>query len=171
MEGKFIKTDPLSLQENAIKIIGIDSMLITAGTKSSFNTMTAAWAGLGYLWKKPVSFIFIRPQRYTYQFVEKNEYYTLSFFEERQQKILEYCGNVSGRDVDKTIKTGLIPLETELGNIYFDQARLVFECRKLYFQDMNPDNFVEKNIIKMYPTHDFHRMYVGEITGCWIKKV
>ena len=171
LEKYFVERAPGQIHENAIKIVGLDSMLITAGKKDHFNTMTAGWGGLGFLWKKPVAFIFIRPQRYTYEFVEKNEDFTLCFFEPKYDSILDYCGNHSGRDTDKMKVTGLTPLETERGNIVYSQARLVLECKKWYYDDIDPEHFVDPNIKKMYPINDFHRMYFGEILYCGEKIV
>jgi flavin reductase (DIM6/NTAB) family NADH-FMN oxidoreductase RutF len=170
MEPIFEKITPENISENAIKLIGYDWMLITAGSVKHFNTMTAAWGGLGFLWKKPVAYIFIRPTRLTYEFIEANDFFTICFFEERYRKILNYCGAVSGREIDKTIKTGLKPAITELGNVYFNQARLVFECKKIYHHDINPGNFMDKSIDNNYPLKDYHCMYIGEIVNCFIKK-
>ena len=170
LEKYFDSKAVTEISENAIKIVGLDSMLITAGKKDDFNTMTAAWGGLGYLWKKPVAFIFIRPQRYTFQFVEKNEDFTLCFFEPRYENVLEYCGNHSGRDTDKLKFTGLSPIETDRGNIVFSQARLILECRKWYSDDLKPEHFLDPKIKKIYPIGDYHRMYIGEIIFCGQKK-
>ena len=97
------------IKENAIKLIGKDWALITAGDESGYNTMTASWGGLGQLWNKDVCFIFIRPQRYTYEFIEKNELFTMSFYPEEYRKALSFCGTKSGRDYDKAKETGLTP--------------------------------------------------------------
>lgn len=167
MEKEFKTINPEIIQENFIKLIGKDWMLITAGSTKSFNTMTAAWGGIGFLWKKPVVFCFIRPTRYTYGFTEKNEYFTLSFFQEEHRDILNYCGTKSGRDVDKVKETGLLPRETSSGNIYFEQARLVLECKKIYAEDITPAKFIDKAIDKNYPLKDYHRMYIGEIIQCF----
>ena len=64
-------------QENAFELIGKEWMLVTGGTKDNFNMMTASWGGIGWLWNKPVAFIFIRPERYTYPLIEKNDQLTL----------------------------------------------------------------------------------------------
>jgi flavin reductase (DIM6/NTAB) family NADH-FMN oxidoreductase RutF len=168
MERIFRSVDITTINENFIKIIGKDAMLITAGNINSFNTMTASWGGMGYIWKRPVAFIFIRPQRYTYQFAEKNSYFTISFFEPRFKKILDYCGAVTGKTVDKMIKTGLKPVETEFGNVYFRQSRLVMECKKIYYDDIIPEHFIDQNIQKNYPLNDYHRMYIGEIINSWV---
>ncbi len=154
---------PEEIKDNPFKLIASDWMLITAGHKDSFNTMTASWGGLGHLWNKNVAFIFIRPNRYTYQFTEKNEYFTLCFFEEKYRNILNVCGSKSGRNFDKIKSTGLIPLETKEKNIYFEQARLVLECRKLYYDDIKPQFMLDKKIESLYPKKDYHRLYIGEI--------
>jgi flavin reductase (DIM6/NTAB) family NADH-FMN oxidoreductase RutF len=161
------KPDLNLIDESVFKLIGDDWMLVTSGSINSFNTMTASWGGMGILWNKPVSYIFIRPTRYTYEFLEKNETYTLSFFSEKYRKALSLCGSKSGRDIDKVKETGLTPEETGKGMVAFKEAKLVLECRKLYFQDIDPANFLEASINKMYD-NDYHRMYIGEIMG--IKK-
>lgn len=169
MLEKFKKISAEEIQGNAVKMIGSDSMLITAGNIKSFNTMTAAWGGIGFLWKLPVVYIFIRPQRYTYEFVENNDYFTISFFEKEYRKILNFCGTKSGRYYDKMAETGLIPFETENKNIIYEQSYLSLECEKVYFDDVKAENFLTENIHKLYPAKDYHRMYVGEIVNCYSK--
>lgn len=165
---KIIK--PEKLNENVIKLVSIDWMLVTAGNLINYNCMTASWGGLGHIWNKPVSFVFIRPPRHTYKFVENNEFFTLSFFEEKYREILNICGTKSGRDINKMKDTGLIPFKSKNNSVYFEEARILIECRKLYFQDIEPKNFIDKNIIKHYPNLDFHRMYVAEITEVLVKQ-
>lgn len=138
-------------------------MLVTAGKINNFNTMTASWGGFGILWNKPVSFIFIRPTRYTYEFTERFSEYTLGFFTGDHRKALNILGSKSGRDLDKVKLSGLTPVETESGNVGFAEARLIMECRKLYYQDLNPERFLDASIDKNYPEKDYHRMYIGEI--------
>ncbi|OPY71533.1 MAG: Flavoredoxin [Syntrophorhabdus sp. PtaU1.Bin050] len=121
---------PEAIMDNIFKLIGKDWMLVTAGTDVSFNTMTAAWGGLGVLWDKKICFCVIRPTRYTYTFMEKHEGFTLSFFEEQYRGALTYCGTKSGKDVDKIAQTGLTPV-FDNGIIYFSEARLVIVCRKI----------------------------------------
>ena len=100
---------PESLKDNVFKLISQDWMLITAGDRTKFNTMTANWAGLGFLWYQPVSFCFVRPQRYTFEFMEKSACYTLSLFTEQHRDALSLCGSQSGRDLDKVQAAGLTP--------------------------------------------------------------
>ncbi len=149
---------------NVTRLIGSEWMLITAGNKSHNNTMTAAWGGIGFLWNMPVVFTFIRPQRYTYEFSEKYPEFTLSFFDKKYKKALSYCGTNSGRDVDKAKNTGLLAIETEKGNISFEQASIIIESTKIYFDDIKKANFIFPEIdAKVYPLEDYHRMYIGRI--------
>ena len=169
MKKNFQQIEPGKISDNVFNLIGSDWMLITAGQKDSFNTMTANWGGLGYLWNKNVCFCFIRPPRYTYDFVEKTKIFTLSFFEEKHRDILKFCGAKSGRNVNKIKETGLIPVHSDSGAIYFEQARLALECKKIYFQDIMPSNFIDSDIQTFYPKKDYHRMYIGEIIKCLVK--
>jgi len=161
---KFIEISPNDFNANVIQLIGSEWLLVTAGTMDNYNTMTAAWGGIGFLWNMPVVFIFIRPQRFTFEFTEKYPTFTLSFFEKKYKKALNYCGSKSGRDVDKAKETGLIPLQTQNGNIAFEQASFIIESTKLYFDDIKKANFIVPEIdSKVYPLEDYHRMYIGRI--------
>jgi len=119
---------------------------------------------MGVLWNKPVTYIFVRPQRYTYEFLEKNKSYSLSFFDEKYRKALTICGSKSGRDIDKVKEAGLTPVVSDNGIVHFSEAKLVVECSKLYYQDIDPSHFLDKSINELYD-NDYHRMYIGEITG------
>ena len=166
--SNWIDLDPYHINENVFDLLDHKWMLITAGTTDHFNTMTASWGGLGVLWNKSIVTIFIRPQRYTYKFVEENPSFTISFFDKKYKPALNFCGSKSGRDFDKVKETGLTPVITPKGNISFQEAYLTIDCTKLYTDDLKPDNFIDKGIIdKTYPTKDFHRFYIGEITGCY----
>jgi len=145
-------------------------MLITAGTTPGhrdFNTMTAAWGGFGVLWHKKVSFCFVRPTRYTYEFMEKNEFYTLSFFPDRYKEALNVLGTQSGRDTDKVKTAGLTPFTIREKAIAFDEARLILVCNKSYYHDLDPRFFLDETIDGNYPQKDYHRMYVGEIIAAY----
>ena len=131
-------------KEDALNLIGKQWMLVTAGTSESFNTMTASWGGLGWLWNKPVAFVFIRPERYTHGFIEASDCMTLSFYGEEYREALKICGTKSGRDIDKVAATGLTPEELESGNMTFGEARLTLDCRKLFKSSMQEANFIDK---------------------------
>ncbi len=161
MDFRQIKT--ADTNDNVFKLISSDWMLITAGVPGNYNTMTASWGGLGHLWNRDVCYIFIRPQRHTYRFVEDNEFFTLSFFTEEYRGALKICGTKSGRDTEKAAETGLTPVRSPEGSVYFREARLVMECRKIYFQDIDPEHFIDAGIASNYQHRDYHRMYIGEI--------
>ncbi len=158
-----------SLDENFFKLIGENWMLITAGNKSSFNTMTASWGGIGVLWNRNVAFAFVRPCRYTFEFMEKNDYYTLSFYDNDYKKELSFCGTNSGRDVDKVKNIGFHPVFSE-DSPFFEEARLVLICKKIYSQYITPEKFLDETIEQNYPLKDYHNMYIGEIVKVLIKK-
>jgi flavin reductase (DIM6/NTAB) family NADH-FMN oxidoreductase RutF len=171
IETMFNTVRPEELPDNFFRLINDDWMLITAGQFSNYNTMTASWGTTGILWNKPIAICFIRPHRFTFQFAERHDYYTLSFFDEHYRNILDYCGAHSGRDINKAEQTGLKPLETGRGNITFSQARLVLECRKLYADFLKPENFLVQDFAaRFYPKSDFHKFYIGEIEQCYLKK-
>lgn len=159
------------LTENFFESISKEWMLVTAGTPEHFNTMTASWGGIGFLWNKPVAFIFIRPERYTYEFAEKNEYLTLSFLGDENRQIYNICGSKSGRDTDKVQETGLKPLPTPEGNITFEQSRLTLECRKLYSRMLEPESFIDKQPLEKWYSENngMHKMYIVEIVNVWKK--
>ncbi|MDJ0305717.1 MULTISPECIES: flavin reductase family protein [Dehalobacter] len=169
MNNEFKLVEPEQLTDNSFKLVGKDWMLITAGNIEKYNMMTASWGGFGVLWNKKVCFCFVRPSRYTYQFMEENDTFTLSFFEEDYRKALSFCGANSGRDVDKAAATGITPVESMSGSVYFEEARLVLECKKLYYQDLDPSHFLDPAIESNYKQNDYHRVYVGEIIQCYAK--
>jgi flavin reductase (DIM6/NTAB) family NADH-FMN oxidoreductase RutF len=172
MDTLFTNLSVESLTENFFKLINRDWMLITAGKTGNFNTMTASWGTTGILWNKPVAICFIRPHRYTFQFADRYDYFTLSFFGDQYREALDFCGTSSGRDTDKVKHTGLSPLETSNGSITFKEAILVLECRKLYSDFLKQENFLVKGIIDInYPRKDFHKFFIGEIVECYRKKL
>ncbi|PKP34029.1 MAG: flavin reductase [Bacteroidetes bacterium HGW-Bacteroidetes-17] len=171
MIEKFKELDPNDFKDNVIRLIGKEWMLITAGTLTDVNTMTAAWGGLGYLWNLPVAFIFIRPQRYTFEFTEMYLTFALSFFEKKHREILTYCGNHSGREFNKIKETGLSAFQSPSGNVLFKEAKLNIECTKIYSDDIKESKFILPEIDhRVYPDKDYHRFYIGKIDHLWLAK-
>lgn len=154
--------DPKELALNPFSAIGEQWMLITAGTKERCNTMTASWGGLGVLWGAPTATIYIRPQRYTKEFVDAQEYFTLSFFGEEYRGALKLCGTRSGRDTDKVKECGFTVAAAECGAPYLEQAELVLVCRKRMVVPMDPALMPEDVKEKWYKG-DWHTMYWGEV--------
>ena len=167
----FRKIDLTELKFDPFTKIGKEWMLITAGTPEKFNTMTASWGQLGVLWSRNVMTCYIRPNRYTFDFINNSEYFTASFFGEEYRKALSYCGSHSGRDCDKIKETGLTP-EVIGSGIAFSEADMVFVCRKLYTYDMEESGFVTNDGIaeQNYSSAPYHRAYISEIVAAYVKE-
>ncbi|MBR2715251.1 MAG: flavin reductase [Ruminococcus sp.] len=153
---------PDMLSKTPFELIGKDWMLLTAGNEDKYNTMTASWGGLGVLWNKNVVFAFVRPQRFTYDFMKENEYFSCSFFKEDHRAALSYCGKYSGRDVDKAKECNLSANFSEDAP-FFDEADTVIICKKLYVQQMSEEFIIENSIKANYSGDDYHYVFVGEI--------
>lgn len=162
------RIDVAALSQNVFSAIGKQWMLLTAGDRERANTMTVSWGGLGILWGKNVATVYVRPQRYTYEFMEKGDYFTLSFLGEEWREALKLCGSKSGREVDKFRETGLTLAYGAGDAPYLQQAQVVLVCKKLYFDDIEPSHFLDGDIDgKNYPGKDYHRMYIGEIVEAY----
>lgn len=136
--------------------------LVTAGTINSFNTMTIGWGVTGVLWGKDVFIVYVRPSRYTYKFMEENEYFTVSFYDDAYKKELGYLGTKSGRDTAKVKDVGFTPIEVG-ESISFKEANLTILCKKIYIQDLEQDKFLSEVNERYYKDGDVHRYYIGEI--------
>ncbi|MFZ1683906.1 MAG: flavin reductase family protein [Candidatus Zixiibacteriota bacterium] len=169
MTDSYRKIDPREVTDNAFRLIADEWMLITAGKAGAINTMTASWGTLGELWNKKIAICFVRPTRYTYEFMERETIFTLSFFGPEYRQALDICGSLSGRDGDKIAKAGLSPVELRDGAFGFAEARMILRCRKIYVDDLDPSKFLVPEIQRNYPKKDYHRMYIGEILDCLVK--
>ena len=164
----FKEINAKELNFNPFSMIGDKWMLITCGDKESYNTMTASWGSIGVMWNKNVVFSFIRPQRYTSEFVEKNDYFSISFYPDEYKSALSLCGKVSGRDVDKVKEANLTPVFDEKAP-YFEEANMVLICKKLYNQNLEPICFLDEKLESFYPQKDYHKMFIGEIEKVLVK--
>lgn len=167
--SNFKEISPLEIQENTLKLIGKDWGLLTSGTAEQFNSMTVSWGSMGIMWNKPVAFTFVRPQRYTIEFTENNDYSTLCFFDDSYREALTFCGTKSGRDFDKPKETGLTPVTDGLCP-YYSQAKLVLILKKLYSQFLTPEGALSSIVTDQYKAGDYHKMYVSEIVTALIKE-
>ena len=158
----FKTVDPRSIKDNLIKALAEEWALITAGNGENYNMMTASWGFFGEMWGEDSLMVVVRPQRYTMEFIEKNDYFTVSFYGDNKA-IHKVCGSKSGRDVNKTKETGLTPVANEK-YVYFKEARMVLVVKKQFVQQMKEDAFIDKAVIdKWYPEKDYHNMIVGKI--------
>lgn len=153
------------------QMIGNEWWLVTAGDKTQgYNTMTASWGHVGVIWQRPTAIVYIRPQRYTKEFMDRADRYTLSLFGGGYKKEMGYLGSHSGRDGDKVAKVGLTPVFEE-DYTYFAEAEIVIVCRKLYRAPLLSAGFIDARIIdEHYPDSDFHEMYIGEIEKVLVKE-
>jgi len=143
-------------------------LLLTTGdfANHDFNMMTVGWGSFGTMWNKPFAQVVVRPNRYTYGFIERYDTFTLCAFPEQYRPALQFTGTKSGRDYDKVAETGLTPIaSTEVVAPGFAEAELIVECRKLYWDDMTPSHFLDSAIEKHYPQKHYHRIYFGEIVA------
>lgn len=163
---KEIKVTEIS--KNLIDAIANEWMLISAGDKNGYNMMTASWGFMGEMWGNATAIAMIRPQRYTMQFVDKEDYYSLSFYGDKKD-IHKVCGSMSGRDVDKTALTGLTPVFSD-NTVYFEEANLVLICKKQYVGELKEERFLDKAPLKWYENKDFHKMIFGKIEKVLIKE-
>lgn len=152
--------DAKELKENFIKDIANEYMLVAAGDKSGYNMMTASWGFAGEIWGNDCMLTVIRPTRYTLEFVNKSDYFTLSFYGDNRE-IHKVCGSKSGRDVDKAALAHLTPVFDD-NTVYFKEARMVIVCKKQYVQQMKEDCFTDKEPLKWY-NNDLHYMIIGKI--------
>ncbi len=154
--------DPRSIKDNLIKCLAEEWALITAGNAKNYNMMTASWGFFGEMWGSDSIAMVVRPQRFTMEFIESNDYFTVSFYGDNKA-VHKVCGNRSGREVDKTKETGLTPVANEK-YVYFKEARMVLIVKKQFVQRMNEEAFLDKAIIdKWYPEKDYHNMIIGKI--------
>lgn len=141
--------------------------LLAAGHEDNFNMMTVSWGALGVIWQKPSATVYVRQSRYTKEFIDGNEYFTLTFLRDGCREQLGVLGSKSGRDMDKMKDSGLTPVFMD-GCPTFAEAELVLVCKKLYAVDMPLENFVYPEIAKEnYPTGDIHTQYIGEIVAAY----
>lgn len=165
------KINVSELNDNVFETIGKEWMLVAAGTPDKYNMMTASWGCIGWLWNKPVAVVFVRPERYTHEFVEREDVLTLSFLghSEEARRIYNFCGSKSGRDYDKAEQTGLQVETTLLGSVAFAQSRLTLECRKLYKDALRPEHMLDESISRWYGEKQggYHDVYIVEIVNAY----
>ena len=161
-----MKLHPVELERltpEILHVFGRQPPLLTAGDKTGLNTMTIGWCQLGRLWNLPVCTVYVRPERYTYQFMESHDYFTVSVLPPEAKKVTALCGSKSGRDVDKVKECGFTVRAAACGAPYFEEADLVLVCRKRFVQPMDPAAIPADVKEKYYQAEDYHTLYIGEI--------
>lgn len=157
------------LDFNTFKIWN-DSLLLTPGENApgKFNSMIIGWGSIGIMWKKPMIQVVVRPSRYTYEFIEKYDTFTVCAFNPEYKKALSVFGTKSGRDTDKVKESGFTPCPSiNIAAPGYEEAALILECRKTYFDDFRPERISEETKKICYNSGDFHRAYFGEIVAAY----
>ena len=168
--GAWKRIEPAALTDNPIVKVGSEWMALAAGKEGDMNAMTIGWGTWGVLWGRPVVTVYVSSSRYTYDFMERNAYFTVTGFPVEMKPALSYIGSHSGRDGDKLRNAGLTPEFTELGNPIFEEANLAIECKLLYKEVLDVTQ-VPENIRAMYEKGvGPHAMYIGEIVNVWVKE-
>lgn len=166
----FVKKSTSELNVNPFTTIGKDWFLLTAGTPEQFNTMTCSWGAMGVIWNVPSVTAYVRTNRHTFDFLERDDLFTISVFPEEYRKALSFCGSHSGRDVDKVRETGLTPVTLD-GAPAFAEAKMVLVCQKMYSQMMNAAEFADHSLVDTFYAKDpMHKMYIGRIIGAYVQE-
>lgn len=162
----FKKIDIQDFSGNVFSLFKNENALLTAGSMECHNQMTIAWGTLGMLWRKPIAIVYVKPTRYTFDFMNKNDYFTISWFKENNREIMKICGTMSGRDINKDDRCQLTPFDLKFG-VTYQQAELVILCRKIYVDDFQMCEMLDERIMEIYPDEKFHRRYIGEIIAIY----
>jgi flavin reductase (DIM6/NTAB) family NADH-FMN oxidoreductase RutF len=145
--------------------------LLTGGDfrKNHFNTMTIEWGSIGKVWRMPLVQVFVRHSRYTYQFMEQYDSFTLSCFPPQYKKALTLLGTKSGRDGNKIAEAGLTPqAASSVASPVFAEAELTIECEKIYWDDIVLNQILKEEAVTRYGTNpDIHRVYFGKIVAIY----
>ena len=176
MDDSFVSISPKDIKENPIKLFGDDWAVVAAGNKSDFNELTVSWGALGDAWwdNMPIAIIFVSATRYTQQYLEANDTFSINVFPPEYRKQTAYIGSHSGRNEDKVKATGLKVDFTENNTPVFPESRLIIECRKVYSHNLDRSKFSD-SLIGNYAQKKFqgvipHTVYFGEIINCWRKQ-
>ena len=158
------------IEGNPVKMFADEWFELAAGKEGDMNLMTIAWGSLGELWSKPVVTVYVSTSRYTYEYMEKNDYFTITHFPASMREKLQYLGTASGRDEDKVKGADLTVEFTNLGNPIFAEADLAIECKKIYADQFKADKMpIERRQWHEETGTGIHVMYVGEIVNVWKK--
>ncbi len=168
-----MKREAISIEKFAIRPQAVWSdqwLLLTSGELKGnrFNAMTVGWGSTGFMWGLPFAQVVVRPHRYTFEFMERYDTFTLSAFPESHRPALQLLGSRSGRDGNKIAESGLTPVASvKISAPSYEEAELVLECRKIYWDDMKSGRFLDPRIEKNYPRRDYHRIYYGELLAVY----
>ena len=158
------------LQLDIFSVFGTNNGLLMAGDKNDARVMTIGWANPGRTWNIPTCIVYVRPERYTYEYMERFDYFTVSVLPMALHDKVIYCGIHSGRDTDK-IKNCGFPLQYGMGEAPFiASADWTLVCKKLYVQDLSPKGVTDSRVLRSYTREGWHRMYIGQVVEAYHQK-
>ena len=144
--------------------------LLLAATKpgGESNVMTIGWGTIGSIWGLPMFLVVVRPTRYTYQFIEASNEFTVNVPTPAIKEFTHHCGTASGRDGDKFARFQMsVTPGQKVQAVTIDACPLVYECRVVHKNDILPATLDPTLDSRYYPGGDYHRVYYGEILGAF----
>ncbi|MCI2055808.1 MAG: flavin reductase [Oscillibacter sp.] len=163
------KIDLTALTPEVFSVFGTNNALLTAGDRTACNTMTVGWCGLGRMWNLPSCTVYVRPERYTYQFMENHDYFTVAVLALADHDKMKLCGSASGRDLDKFKACGMTAQYGLHDAPFPAEAEWALVCKKRYAQDLKPEFALDERINAFYQGEGWHRMYIGEVVETYVK--
>jgi flavin reductase (DIM6/NTAB) family NADH-FMN oxidoreductase RutF len=172
-EFDFVTVTPEEFNENIFNLVSKDWTVITAGEEP--NSMVASWGGVGIMFNKPVTWCFLRANRYTLEKIKETGFYTMCYFPEQHKGDIMPFGTKSGRNTDKMAQTKLTPMLTPAGAPAYEEAKIIIECKLIAAPTVSKDEFYTqegKDFLQggYDEAKDWHKLVYGEITKIYIKK-
>lgn len=171
----FKQINPSEIPGDVFTLVNKDFTVITGGNPEHHNSMVASWGGWGTLFNKPVTWCFLRSNRYTLELIRKDLTYTMSYFDDEYKEDIMPFGEKSGRDSNKMKETKLTSVQTPAGNLTYKEAKIIIECKLFEVTTITPDDFQTEDARKFMidahaETNDYHKIVFGEITNVWVRK-
>jgi flavin reductase (DIM6/NTAB) family NADH-FMN oxidoreductase RutF len=143
-------------------------LLLSTNKAGKSNVMTIGWGLVGTFWRMPVFMIAVRPTRYTHEFIEEGNEFTVNVPTDGMNKIVEYCGTISGRKADK-IKECNLTLEKakKTKTPIIKQCKIHYECKVVHKLQVSPKLVPPDVKQELYPKTDYHTLYFGEILAAY----
>jgi len=140
------------------------ALLVSKAINTNPNIMAIGWGTIGFIWKKPVFIVLVRPSRYTYELIIKSGEFTVNIPYPSMKNIVDFSGSHSGRKIDKFKKLGLIQIPSRSINVpIIQECAINYECRVLHYNEVNPAILPPEIINEYYHEDDYHRVFFGEI--------
>jgi flavin reductase (DIM6/NTAB) family NADH-FMN oxidoreductase RutF len=151
------------------QLVAGGAFLVSVDRNGHPNAMTIGWALLGTAWHRPVLLVLVRPSRYTHDCLRHSRAFTVNVPLGKMKKELEFCGEKSGRDVDKFAALHLrhepgrevpIPVLTD--------CDLIYECQVIGEVALEPASIISGEVQeRFYPKGNLHTLFFGEVMAAW----